>query len=151
MRVSNTQGKICSWEERIYLALSRNRLYLQSYILRTLVTKRMEIYFWVEKLDRRAAQWYRVRQISLIFVLDISKSVGCVMIRFLRYSRLTDDNHKPSVDNCKLILRSWFFKSQVGKCQCQSYPPNSVILDKVLSIDFSYKEDENIFLSWKTG
>ena len=43
-----------------------------------------------------SAQWDRVRQISLTFVRDISESVGCVIIRFLRYYRLTDDNYKPS-------------------------------------------------------
>ena len=35
-------------------------------------------------------QWDTARQISLIFVRDISESVGCVIIRFLRYYRLTD-------------------------------------------------------------
>ena len=42
------------------------------------------------------AQWDTARQIGLIFVRDILKSVGCVIIRFLRYYRLTDDNYKPS-------------------------------------------------------
>ena len=33
----------------------------------------------------------------------------------------------------KLILCPWFFKNQMGKCQCQAYPPNSVIPNKVHS------------------
>ena len=40
--------------------------------------------------DTNVTQWDTARQISLIFVRDISKSVGCVIIRFLRYYRLTD-------------------------------------------------------------
>ena len=82
-------------------------------------------------VNRPDSQWDTARQISLIFVRDISKSVGCVIIRFLRYYRLTDDNHKPTMDDYKLMLRPWSFKNRVSKCQCQSYPPNSVVPNKV--------------------
>ena len=40
--------------------------------------------------------WDTARQISLIFVRDISESVGCVRIRFFRYYMITDNNYKPS-------------------------------------------------------
>ena len=46
--------------------------------------------------NEHGTQWDKARQISLIFVRDIWKSVGCVIIRFLRNYRLTDDDYRPS-------------------------------------------------------
>ena len=40
------------------------------------------------------------------------------------------DPTKVNLLSLKLMLRPWFFKNWVGKCQCQSYPPNSVIPNK---------------------
>ena len=64
------------------------------------------------------------------WVCLVSQLLGQLQIEVLMDPK---DPTKVNLSIFKHILHPWFFKNRVGKCQCQSYPPNSVIPNKVHS------------------